>query len=295
MTPHLIFYCPRSVGLGTYPQVAYNEFLLRLSNQLNAAVITAPYPVGLDHAQLAQRNGDLLERAVKYCRNDRSRQYPSELPTFSLAHSLGSKLSCLHAIDQPEQQRRLNIQAHGYISFNNFGFDQTFTMAKQVGNTFRLHTGLARNKEHELLVDGFFSLAERIVQVAAVEFRPSPAQTLSQLRYRLTAQQREKIRLFTFDSDRMDSARDVVSVCEDATGTSSVVPRVSSLPGTHLTPVFFRLLPDGATAQAQLGKEDDLQALVEEVCGWVHGREPTVEPVWATRSTPSRTLEPAPR
>lgn len=262
-------------GLGTYPHVAYNEFLLRLSNRLNAAIITAPYPVGLDHDQLAQRNGQLLERSVQHCQRDLSRQYPSTIPLFSLAHSLGSKLSCIHSLSS-NSNNKLPYQAHGYISFNNFGFDQTFKMAKKFGETFRLNTGLSRNMEHEMLVDGFFTVAEQLVRVSHMEFRPSPAQTLSRLRYQTTS---TNTRLFTFDSDRMDSSRDFVEASPQPVA-------VSSLPGTHLTPVFFQL------NEASFGNQDDLEALVNEVCWWVHGEEPSRVPTWMQHETAARQRRP---
>jgi hypothetical protein len=40
-------------GLGAYPQIADSETLMRISNKLNAAVLAAPYQVGLDHFSLA--------------------------------------------------------------------------------------------------------------------------------------------------------------------------------------------------------------------------------------------------
>jgi hypothetical protein len=60
--PSCIILFTGGAGLGTYPQIAYNEFLLRLSNQLNAAVLTAPYQVGLDHFAL----GTSMEKSVLF-------------------------------------------------------------------------------------------------------------------------------------------------------------------------------------------------------------------------------------
>jgi hypothetical protein len=68
-------------GLGTFPQVAYNEFLTRLSDRLNAAVLTVPYQVGLDHFTLSKRTGELVRRALLYCEEDPTRQYAASLPT----------------------------------------------------------------------------------------------------------------------------------------------------------------------------------------------------------------------
>ena len=73
-------------GLGQFPQIAYSEFLTRLSDKLNAAVMVAPYTVGFDHFELAKTTGDRLRRAMIYCQDDPKRQYPATLPTFALSH-----------------------------------------------------------------------------------------------------------------------------------------------------------------------------------------------------------------
>lgn len=51
-------------GLGTYPHIAYSEFLKRVSARLNAAVVAAPYELGLDHFDISKKNGELLRKAI---------------------------------------------------------------------------------------------------------------------------------------------------------------------------------------------------------------------------------------
>ena len=51
-------------GLGQYPHIAYNELLLRVSDRLNAAVIAAPYTVGLDHFGIAKQAGEKLRKGI---------------------------------------------------------------------------------------------------------------------------------------------------------------------------------------------------------------------------------------
>ena len=54
-------------GLGQFPQIAYNEFLTRVSNNLNAAVIAAPYSIGLDHFSISKKEAKgIAERPVGY-------------------------------------------------------------------------------------------------------------------------------------------------------------------------------------------------------------------------------------
>jgi hypothetical protein len=101
-------------------------------------------------------------------------------------------------------------------------------------------------------------------------------------------------RLFTFDDDTMDSARDFVA----ATRNCSSPLQVSALPGTHLTPVYFDLRHHHHDAFLKgyfrasprhrhmvptpaFGDEIALQSLVLEVCSWIYGSQPSRVPDWA--------------
>jgi hypothetical protein len=117
-------------GLGQFPQVAYSECLTRLSDKLNAVVLTAPYQVGLDHFAIAKSTGELLRRAVKHCQDDPARQYPDTLPRYALAHSLGAKLLTIYM--QPD------FDGVGFLSYNNFGFSQMIGMAKSMAEQLQI-------------------------------------------------------------------------------------------------------------------------------------------------------------
>jgi hypothetical protein len=92
-----------------------------------------------------------------------------------------------------------------------------------------------------------------------------------------------KTRLFVFDEDTLDSTEDFTSSCQ------GLGPEVSELPGTHLTPVYFKFgldeLPEeargiasnamGGINSASFGNEEELNAIVNEVCDWILGKKPS--------------------
>jgi Protein of unknown function (DUF1350) len=273
-------------GLGTYPQIAYNEFLLRLSNRLNAAILTAPYQVSLDHFALAKETGDVTRRAILYCQDDPSRLYPDNIPIFSLSHSLGSKLSCIY-ITATEQ----NYDGIGYISFNNFSFGATIGMAKEFADTIRKSSGLDDPVSgiSSDAMNTLFNFAEMAISAVGIDFSPSQSDMdrLMQLKY--GEKQRRKTRFFSFDNDMLESTKNAWEACSgDAT--------VSGLSGTHLTPVYFKLgiedmeLPEdakeiardamGGLRNVSFGNDEELEELVSEVCDWIVGKEPKRKPIW---------------
>jgi hypothetical protein len=273
-------------GLGTYPQISYNEFLVRLSNRLNAAIITAPYQVGLDHFALAKNTGDITRRAILHCQDDPSRQYSTNIPTFSLSHSLGSKLACIY-VTATEQ----NYDGIGYISFNNFSFGATIGMAKEFASVIRNSAGYDDpiSGIPSDAINSLFNFAEMAISAAGIDFSPSQNDMDRLIRMKYGDELRCKTRFFSFDDDLLENTQDVVAACGD-------VPMVSGLPGTHLTPVYFKLgledleLPDDAKEVASdamggfrnlsFGNDEELEFLVSEVCKWILSENPTRHPKW---------------
>jgi hypothetical protein len=96
-----------------------------------------------------------------------------------------------------------------------------------------------------------------------------------------------------FDDDTLDSTEDFTTACQ------GLGPSVSELPGTHLTPVYFKFgleeLPEeargvarsamGGIESASFGNEEELNALVDEVCDWILGKGPSRRPQEQPRLT----------
>jgi hypothetical protein len=98
--------------------------------------------------------------------------------------------------------------------------------------------------------------------------------------------------MFSFDDDTLENTEEFLQAC-DGPG-----PTVSGLPGTHLTPVYFKLellenaddLPEeareavleamGGLRSVSFGNEEQLNDLVDEVCGFILGKGPTRQAKW---------------
>lgn len=287
-------------GLGQFPHIAYNELLSRVSNRLNAVCIAAPYQVGLDHFGLAKQTGERIRRALVYCEDDSSRQYPPNMPTYCLAHSLGCKLQTIYLGATGQQ-----FEGVGFMSFNNFSFGQTISMARMFADQIRKNTQAAGSgafqtpsMDNDELLNTIFAFAENIVGAIGVDFNPNAPDTERLIQMRFDDVLQEKTRLFCFDEDNLDNSKEFVANCSGGRG-----PSASGLPGGHLAPVYFKLGVDdldlgdvppeamdmakeavGGFQSASFGSEADLDKLVDEICGWVLGKPPTREPRWDSKA-----------
>lgn len=295
-TPSCIIVFTGGAGLGTYPQIAYNELLIRISNQMNAAIITVPYQVGLDHFSIAKVTGDKARKAIVQCQEDTNRLYSENLPIYSLSHSLGSKLSLIYTA-----ATGIRYNGLGLISYNNFGIKNTIGMIQsftdmirkdQQENNKQTASASASNTSQDELMKGLFSMAETFIGAIGIEFTPTPKDTERLINMKFTKNDgQNNIRLFSFDTDQLDSSLEFTECCTN--GDVSV----SGLKGTHLTPVYFKFGWDelegidktvqqiakdaaGGFESASFGNEEELSLLVNEVCNWMKGKLPTQQPDW---------------
>lgn len=286
-------------GLGQFPQVAYNELLSEISKTLNAVILTAPYEVGLDHFGLAKATGEKLRRGLIAL--EAKDEWPTLLPKYSLAHSLGCKLQTIYLAATGLSDSFAGV---GFLAYNNFSFARTISMARSFAQELRGGGAAASNSVNPEMLNSIFDFAEMAVGAIGVEFTPTPEDTerLIQLRYNEDLQ--AKTRIFRFGSDQLDSSNEFRTACasfggtgEDATDTHDAIT-VSSLEGGHLTPVFFQWSADdlakdamgefadavsqenlnmakeamGGFQGASFGDEIAFAALVEEVCDWILGK-----------------------
>merc|ERR1712232_263212 len=303
--PSCIILFTGGAGLGQFPHIAYNQVLSRVSDRLNACVLAAPYSVGLDHFQLAKRTGDMLRRGLVFLQDDGSRQYPSTMPTYSLRHSLGGKLATIYVGATNQHYDGL-----GFMSFNNFSFGQTISMARmfaqQIRNNGPRKEQFSSNNplDNEELFNTVFSFAENIVSGIGIDFSPNAKDTERLIQLRFDPSMQEKTRLFVFDQDNLDNSKEFMENCSGEGGLTA-----SGLPGGHLAPVYFKLALDeleldnvppdakemakeaiGGFESASFGDEPALNELVEEICNWILGKEPTRAPQWqsAERNEPPK-------
>ena len=363
--PNCVLVFTGGAFLGSFPQVAYNELLLRLSDRLGAAVVAAPYNVvGLDHFALAKRVGELNRHALQYyCKKQDDNDNDNDtiiggrntimdsIPTYCVAHSLGCKLSTIYMA-----ATGIEYDGVAFLAFNNFGFGQTVGLAKEFAQQLQSSTlgggsgtgssssssstGFSDKKSGGgggggSFVDDFlggmgggggaaasdtmntiFSFAENLLGTIGIEFTPNPSDTERLIALRYSPERQKKTRLVVFEDDTLDSTPSFLQACRqrrrqnqsssDSDGGSETslgndndsnddIVQVSTLPGTHLTPVYFKLgweelVEDedarnvarevaqerlGGFESASFGSEEELQILVDEVVGFVLGKGPT--------------------
>lgn len=277
----VIFFLGGAV-LGLFPHIAYSTFLKRVAERTNAAVVAIPYEVGLDHFSIAQRAVSRMKGAVVQCED--SRGYPSSLPKYAIGHSLGCKL---HSIGVAATGIGEELAGLGFVSFNNFGFAETMTMARSFAKEMQLGGGGGVGPAP---FDALFDLASMAIGAVGLEFTPSPDDLDRIVKRKFNDEVLKKIRLFKFDDDDLDSSTRFLH-CFDDEGADDTngKPSVSELPGTHLTPVFLKLgvddLPEearemagavtGGFQNASFGNEEVLDTLVEEVSDWMLGKSPS--------------------
>lgn len=237
----------------------------------------------------------MIRRAIIHCEEDPARLYSPQLPTYCLAHSLGCKLASIYMAATGQE-----FEGIGLISFNNFGFSNTIKLVREFAEEIQEGTHFAsRRRIDSAALDGFFTFAENLMGNLNVEFTPSPSETERLLSLKYSPDRQRKTRLFVFDEDNMDSSASIVqSLRKEGDGVT-----LSSLPGNHLTPVYFQLglgsLPEEARYMAadslgglqsiSYGNLDELTALVQEVANFILGKAPSrvrKEPLLASKNEP---------
>lgn len=293
-TPSMLLLFVGGAGLGQYPHIAYSSFLQRVSEKTNAAVLAVPYQVSLDHFALAQQTTTTLQKALLQCEEEYGWDNMANIPKYALAHSLGAKLQLLSMLassndDGDDDESVYSVQGAGLISYNNFGFSSSITMAKTVLEEFSpssKNNNNNSNRDTPSAFDTLFGFAEQAIGAVGLEFTPSPSQMEQLVKLKLTPKLQSRCRVFCFDEDTLDSSESLQLVDDDLLS-------VSGLPGTHLTPVYLKLGLDDLEMDdtvrdvanqlsdfqsASFGNEEDLDTLVEEVYGWIVGKDVTRGP-----------------
>ena len=228
----VIFFLVGAV-LGQFPHISYSSFCKKLASKLDASIVAVPYEVGLDHFDIARRAVKRMKSAVIACEDVNGRGYPSSLPKFAIGHSLGAKL---HSIGIAATGIGEELSGVGFVSYNNFGFAETITMARSFVKEMRVGggggAGFGGMGSSSTPFDALFDLAGMAVSAVGLEFTPSPNDMDKILKSKFDAEVLKKIRMFCFDDDDLDSTKRFLDCF---LGGGMVGPSVSYLPGTHLT------------------------------------------------------------
>jgi len=283
--------------LGSYPHIAYDAFLRRLGDDAGVVVVATPYELGVDHGAIARECQSSLNAA--WSRAAAREGYDAgAMPVFAVGHSLGCKLQLIAACggdedtqgDEAMETVRGSRAGHLFVSFNNAtAADSVRLLEKFARELLKKRAegamgGKADQKTKDAF-DGFMrnmpnltALAERAAAAAGLDFTPSPEETLDAAKRRFVS---PRVKLVTFQDDDLDQNDELEAnlrrrfeflVAGDAPMSKT------TLPGNHLTPVFFRF--DGAKlspAFAKLGglsvgDEEAVTRLAEEGVKFLKGK-----------------------
>ena len=265
-------------------------------------MITAPYPLSLDHFELAKKAGEALRRATVQC--EEMGNYSTDLPKFYLGHSLGSKLLGIALAASGVR----DVDGIGFMSYNNFGFKNTISMVKTFADDFNKNGGFGgaagagagagaggfgAGMPNNLNLDQILDFAGEAASMMGFEFKPDPETMDRIVEMKFDENLQKKTRMFIFDDDDLDSSQSFLDACYK--GGSGSGPSVSKLEGTHLSPVYLNFglddldLPEeampfvseasGGFQNASFGDEDAMNGAVNEICNWIMGQEPSRPPL----------------
>ena len=230
-SPSCVIFFLGGAVLGQFPHISYSSFLKKLASSTGASVVAVPYEVGLDHFGIASRAVKRMKNAVIECED--ARGYPGGLPKYAVGHSLGAKL---HSIGIAATGIGGELSGLGCVSYNNFGFAETISMARSFVGEMRLggmgSSSSSSSSTKTTPFDALFDLAGMAVSAVGLEFTPSPADMDKILTSKFDEDVLKKTRMFCFDDDDLDSTERFIDCFRRGGGAK---PSVSYLPGTHLT------------------------------------------------------------
>ena len=276
-----------------YPHIAYDAFLTRVCEDAGVVVVATPYELGADHAAATSPltaghpppPGGLRphRRARVLQAQPRGLQLITGFGGTSKPGRGGEGASA--DVDAAGMQRA----GHLFVSFNNATAADSVRLLEKFARELikrRAETASGGDASTNAAFEGFArnlpnltALAERAASAAGLDFTPSPEETVDGARRRFVS---PKVKLVTFEDDDLDQNEDLEAALrkryETLVAGEAPVERVT-LPGNHLTPVFFRF--DGAKLSPafgtlgglRVGDEEAVKKLAEEGVKFLTGRK----------------------
>lgn len=281
--------------LGSYPHIAYDAVLSRLCDDAGVVVVATPYELGTNHGAIAKECQEKLSKAWSAVAA-REGYDPAVTPIFAVGHSLGCKLQLIAACggddDKEESDGRVqpwmpNRAGHLFIAFNNATAADSVRLLEKFARELlkkRAEAASGGDTSANEAFDGFIrnlpnltALAERAAAAAGLAFTPSPEETMDGAKRRFNS---PRVKLVSFSDDDLDQNDELAVALRkryEMTVRGSAPVFEKELPGTHLTPVYFKF--DGSKLSPAFGKlgglsvgdEEAVKALAEEGVRFLKG------------------------
>ena len=261
--------------LGSYPHIAYDAFLSRLCDDAGVAVVATPYELGTDHGAISAKcQRDFARAWSALCARENLPR--DSAPVFAAGHSLGCKLlllaACVAGPSDAESKGDTTLvrdpaarAGHLFIAFNNATAADSVRLLEKFARELlerraeRASGGDARMND---AFEGFTrnlpsltALAEKAARAAGMDFTPGPDETLERAKRGFES---PRVRLVRFADDDLDQNAELERTLrrrfELVAPAGDARVSVAELPGTHLSPVFFKFDVAGLSpAFAKLG------------------------------------------
>ena len=261
--------------LGSYPHIAYDAFLSALCDGAGVAVVATPYELGTDHGAISAKcQRDFARAWSALCARENLPR--DSAPVFAAGHSLGCKLlllaACVAGPSDAESKGDTTLvrdpaarAGHLFIAFNNATAADSVRLLEKFARELlerraeRASGGDARMND---AFEGFTrnlpsltALAEKAARAAGMDFTPGPDETLERAKRGFES---PRVRLVRFADDDLDQNAELERTLrrrfELVAPAGDARVSVAELPGTHLSPVFFKFDVAGLSpAFAKLG------------------------------------------
>ncbi|MEB3211129.1 MAG: DUF1350 family protein [Leptolyngbyaceae bacterium] len=213
--PRAIIHFLGGAFIAAAPHVTYRWLLENLAQQ-GYLVIATSLVNTFDHGAIARQALLSFEQAME-CIHDRVGQ--GYLPIYGVGHSMGCKIHLL-ICSLFEEERAGNI----FISFNNYPARRSVPLLDQFSQLSTVFDGARRSLP-------FLEQMTPLVQNTAIEFTPSPEETLELIASSYGIRRNLLIKFMRDDIDQTYSLHDVLFE------RFPKMTAIQILRGNHLTPV----------------------------------------------------------
>jgi len=252
--------------LGTYPQIAYDDVLRRLSEYGSLVVVATPYDLATDHERIASTCMDTLDRSLMSLERTYAVAPLRGLPLYGMGHSLGAKVQALLSCRGPMSlPRGLSRAGNILVSFNNFSASDSVDVLQELVEPLLEKAApgqISNSKEVQMI----FQALRFAASSGIANFSPSPSETFNLIEDKYSA---PRTLLCKFQDDTLDQSDPLENLLRAPAVTD--VSRVL-LDGNHLSPVYVNLKsPRPGFPDIQLGEVSGVEALAMEAVSFIKG------------------------
>lgn len=264
--------------LGTYPQIAYDDVLQRISDYGSLVIIATPYDLETDHRGISERCKTLFDRAVESVGNTYTGPLDN-LPLYGIGHSLGAKVQALITCEEAGVIGKGPARAgNAFVAFNNFSSSDSVDIIENLASSL-----LGNAVTSSIQLQTLFRAARAISAMGGSEFSPSPLETNKIIKEGYNV---SRTRIYKFSDDTIDQSDLLNDILRDNLAANCGAVSRGDLNGNHLSPVYVKLQPPegvppevlqglglGLGSEIVIGDAKNVEALAMDIVSFIKGFE----------------------